>query len=50
MLDIGGDHQASRIRLDPAKLIQPFASQAEQLIDHLVMAKQVFIGNGGFPQ
>ncbi|MNO09452.1 hypothetical protein D3C81_2326450 [compost metagenome] len=50
MLDIGGDYQTGRIRLDLAKLIQLGASQTEQLIDHLVMAQQFFVGDGGLPQ
>ncbi|MNG36402.1 hypothetical protein D3C84_1234190 [compost metagenome] len=50
MLDICGDHQTGRIRLEPAKLIQLAASQAEQLIDYRVMAQQLFVGDGGFPQ
>ncbi|MCY1462046.1 hypothetical protein D9M71_797750 [compost metagenome] len=49
MLNVGGNHQTSRIRFDLAKLIQFAAAEVEQLIDHLVMPQQFFVGDGGFP-
>src|SRR5690606_39603842 len=47
VLDIRCDDQASCIGLRLAQFIQPCTSQPEYLIDHLIMAQQLLIGDRG---